>query len=155
MTNQAILSIFDYLCNEARNSVHGLFGLMEVSGDTASDFAWRGYIDGGRSGTDRLLRSIDDVRELLGPELPAGGTAEEFEAALCLGEAIDLLNLAAASQVQPHRAGGSACAPGAAARPAGAGTSANAGSGHRIETLPGWRNARGRSAGSERRWRAH
>ena len=49
MTNQAILSIFDYLCNEARNSVHGLFGLMELSGDTASDFAWRGYIDGGRS----------------------------------------------------------------------------------------------------------
>jgi len=95
MTNQAILSIFDYLCNEARNSVHGLFGLMELRGDTASDLAWRGYIDGGRTGSDRLLRSIDDVRELLAPEFPASETVEEFDIALCLGEAVDLLNLAA------------------------------------------------------------
>jgi CheY-like chemotaxis protein len=94
MTNQAILSIFDYLCNEARNSVHGLFGLMELRGDTDSDPTWRGYMEGSRTSSDRLLRSIDDVRELLEGEGPANETLEEFDAALCLGEAIDLLNLA-------------------------------------------------------------
>src|SRR5271163_699078 len=94
MTNEAILSIFDYLCNEARNSVHGLFGLMELRADTASDPTWRGYMEGSRASTDRLLRSIDDVRELLAGESPPTETWEEFDAALCLGEAVNLLNLA-------------------------------------------------------------
>lgn len=94
MTNQAMLSIFDYLCNEARNSVHGLFGLVEMRGETASDSAWRNYMEGSRLSTDRMLRSIDDVRELLSTESPTCQNLEEFDAALCLGETIDLLNLA-------------------------------------------------------------
>jgi hypothetical protein len=77
MTNQAILSIFDYLCNEARNSAHSLFGLTELEGETAADLALRACIEGSRASTDRLLRSIDDVRELLAGESPrernAGG----------------------------------------------------------------------------------
>jgi CheY-like chemotaxis protein len=94
MTNQAILSIFDYLCNEARNSAHSLFGLTELEGETAADLALRACIEGSRASTDRLLRSIDDVRELLAGESPASETLEEFDAALCLGETVDLLNLA-------------------------------------------------------------
>jgi hypothetical protein len=94
MTNQAILSIFDYLCNEARNSAHSLFGLTELEGETAADLALRACIEGSRASTDRLLRSIDDVRELLAGESPASETLEEFDAASCLGETVDLLNLA-------------------------------------------------------------
>jgi len=95
MTNEAILSIFDHLCNEARNSAHGIFGLVELRGDAAVDSAWRGFVDGSRTSTDRLLRSIDDVRELLSSDSPATEILEEFDASLCLGESIDLLNLAA------------------------------------------------------------
>jgi len=94
MTNQTLLGLLDYLCNEARNSVHASFGLMALRPDLAADPQWRGCLDSGRSSADRLLRSIDDIRELFAAEPPLPDLVEEFDITLCLGETIELLNLA-------------------------------------------------------------
>jgi CheY-like chemotaxis protein len=94
MTNQTIYSFLDYLCNEARNSVHATFGLMALRPDLASDPTWRSCLDASKSSSDRLLRSIDDLRELFSTEVPLADLAEEFDVTLCLGETIDVLNLA-------------------------------------------------------------
>ena len=53
-----------------------------------------GSLDNSKSSADRLLRSIDDIRELVSPETPTADLAEEFDITLCLGETIELLNLA-------------------------------------------------------------
>ena len=97
MTNQTILSLFDYLCNEARNSVHATFGLMALGPDLAADPNWQSCLDSSRSSADRLLGAIDDIRELLTTKVPAVDLAEEFDVTLCLGETIEVLNLAAAA----------------------------------------------------------
>jgi CheY-like chemotaxis protein len=94
MTNQTILSLLDYLCNEARNSVHATFGLIALCADLAADPNWQSCLDGSKSSADRLLRSIDDIRELFSTEPPLAGMLEEFDATLCLGETIEVLNLA-------------------------------------------------------------
>jgi two-component system, sensor histidine kinase and response regulator len=94
MTNQSILSLLDYLCNEARNSVHATFGLMALCPDLAADPNWQSCLDSSKSSADRLLGSIDDIRELFSAEAPLADLAEEFDVTLCLGEIIDVLNLA-------------------------------------------------------------
>jgi two-component system, sensor histidine kinase and response regulator len=94
MTNQTILSLLDYLCNEARNSVHATFGLMALCADQAADPNWQTCLDASKSSADRLLRSIDDIRELFSTEAPLADLAEEFDVTLCLGETIEVLNLA-------------------------------------------------------------
>jgi CheY-like chemotaxis protein len=94
MTNQTMLSLLDYLCNEARNSVHASFGLMALAPSAAGDPGWRTYLENSKASADRLLRSIDDIRELLAAEGPALDPAEEFDLTLTLGETIDVLNLA-------------------------------------------------------------
>jgi CheY-like chemotaxis protein len=94
MTNQTILSLLDYLCNEARNSVHATFGLMALCPDLAADPNWQSCLDSSKSGADRLLRSIDDIRELFSAEVAVADLAEEFDVTLCLGETIEILNLA-------------------------------------------------------------
>ena len=94
MTNETMLSFLDYLCNEARNSVHATFGLMAVGPNLVPDGAWRTRLESSKSSADRLLRSIDDIRELLTPDAPALDPAEEFDLTLCLGETIEVLNLA-------------------------------------------------------------
>ena len=94
MTNQTILSLLDYLCNEARNSVHATFGLMALGPDLAADPNWQGCLDASKSSADRLLGSIDDIRELFSTEAPLLDLAEEFDVTLCLGETIEVLNLA-------------------------------------------------------------
>jgi len=94
MTNQTILSLLDYLCNEARNSVHATFGLMALSSGLASDPNWQSCLDSSKSSADRLLSSIDDIRELFSAEAPVAELAEDFDVTLCLGETIDVLNLA-------------------------------------------------------------
>jgi two-component system, sensor histidine kinase and response regulator len=93
MTNQTILSLLDYLCNEARNSVHATFGLMALRPDLAVDPNWQSCLASSRSSADRLLLSIDDIRELFSTEPPLTGMPEEFDATLCLGETIEVLNL--------------------------------------------------------------
>jgi CheY-like chemotaxis protein len=93
MTNQTILSLLDYLCNEARNSVHATFGLMALS-DLSADPNWQSCLNASKSSADRLLGSIDDIRELFSTDAPLADLAEEFDVTLCLGETIDVLNLA-------------------------------------------------------------
>lgn len=95
MTNQTMLSLLDYLCNEARNSVHASFGLMALCPGAGGDPGWRMCLENSRASADRLLRSIDDIRELLAAEGPALDPAEEFDLTLALGETIEVLNLAA------------------------------------------------------------
>jgi CheY-like chemotaxis protein len=94
MTNTAIFDILNYLCNEARNSVHAAFGVMELLPSAVANPTWQGYLDRSRSSADRLLGSIDDFRELFSPAAPAWYCVEEFDLALCVGETIELLNLA-------------------------------------------------------------
>jgi two-component system, sensor histidine kinase len=94
MTNQTILSLLNYLCNEARNSVQASFGLMALCPSLAPDPAWQSCLENSKCGADRLLRCIDDIRELLATETPALDPAEEFDTTLCLGEIIEVLNLA-------------------------------------------------------------
>jgi CheY-like chemotaxis protein len=93
MTNEAILDILNHLCNEARNSVHATFGVIELL-PAAADPTWQTYLDISRSSADRLLRCIDDFRDLLSTTPPPAEAVEEFDVALCLGETIELLNLA-------------------------------------------------------------
>jgi CheY-like chemotaxis protein len=94
MTNQTILSLLDYLCNEARNSVHATLGLMALSPGLSGDSNWQSCLDGSKRGADRLLRAIDDIRELFSTEVPMPELAEEFDVTLCLGETIEILNMA-------------------------------------------------------------
>lgn len=98
MTNQSMLNLMDYLCNEARNSVHASFGLMALRPDLLPDPGLQAWLENSKSSADRLLRSIDDVRELLSPQTPVLEPAEEFDLTLCLGETIEVLNLAAGSR---------------------------------------------------------
>jgi CheY-like chemotaxis protein len=98
MTNQTILSLLDYLCNEARNSVHATFGLMTLGPDLASDKNWQNCLDASKCSADRLLGAIDDIRELFSTEAPPVDLAEEFDVTLSLGETIEVLNLAAGDQ---------------------------------------------------------
>lgn len=94
MTNTAILEILDHLCNEARNTVHATFGVMELLPPSV-DPGWQNYVDMSRSSADRLLGAIDDFRVLFSSTPPAADKVEEFDLSLCLGETIELLNLAA------------------------------------------------------------
>ena len=94
MTNQTILSLLNYLCNEARNSLQANFVLLALGPSVSPDPAWLTCLENGKSSADRLLRSIDDIRELLSVETPNVDQAEEFDVTLCLGETIGVLNLA-------------------------------------------------------------
>lgn len=94
MTNETMLSLLDYLCNEARNTVHASFGLMALCSSAEGDPGWRTCLENSRASADRLLRSIDDIRELLSADGPGLDPAEEFDLTLTLGETIEVLNLA-------------------------------------------------------------
>lgn len=75
MTNESISSILDYLYSEA-------------------------LLAPGTASADQLLRSIDDVRDLLSRTPTAPGTTEEFDMVRCAGEIIEILNLATGKRVQ-------------------------------------------------------
>ena len=91
MTNEAILSLMDHLCNQARNAMHVAFGLMEFHPDSASRRSWQTCVSATRSSADRLLLTIHDMRELSG-QAPAVEPVEEIDLALCVGETSSLLN---------------------------------------------------------------
>jgi len=95
MNATAILDLFDHLCNESRNVMHATFGFMEVHAEKAADSASHRCHSACRTSADRLLGIIDDMREVLAREPRISGVVEEFDLALCLGETIELLNLAA------------------------------------------------------------
>jgi CheY-like chemotaxis protein len=94
MTNEAFSSILEHLCNEARNSTHATLGVVELLRDVAMDTARQASMAIGTASADQLLRSIDDVRDLLSSAPPAPAALEEFDVALCTGEIVDVLNLA-------------------------------------------------------------
>ncbi len=94
MTNEAVLDILNHLSNEARNSVHATFGLMELLPSIGGDTTWQASLDISRSSADRLLRTMDDFRDLLSRATPVGGAVDEFDLTLCLGETIELLSVA-------------------------------------------------------------
>jgi CheY-like chemotaxis protein len=93
MTNQTILTLFDLLSNEARNTLHATLGLIDSMDDSGRNPEPGNSAGRNRQSVDKLLRLIDDLRELFsGPE--GTGVAAEFDASLRVGEAIELLNLA-------------------------------------------------------------
>jgi CheY-like chemotaxis protein len=94
-TGEAILPLLDHLCNEARNAMHSAFGLMEFQPEPGSRPTWYACLQASRSSADRLLRTIDDLRELVaGPPAPREA-AETFDLTLCAGEVATVLNFAA------------------------------------------------------------
>jgi len=92
MTNEAISAILDHLCNEARNSVHASFGVMELLRNSVADRGLRNTLEIGSASADQLLRSIDDFRELIA-EAPAPVAVEEFDVVQCIGQIVEVLNL--------------------------------------------------------------
>jgi CheY-like chemotaxis protein len=101
MTNEAILGILDNLCNEARNSMHAVFGLLELPNGQIPDARWRSCVETDRASADRLLRAIDDARELLGSPAAAPEHDGEFDLSVCLRETVELLNLAGGEEHRP------------------------------------------------------
>ena len=75
MTNKAVSAILDYFYNE---------GLMAT----------------GEAGTDRLLRCVNEVRDLCSQAAAPPGTTEEFDMVACARDIIDVLNLASGKRVQ-------------------------------------------------------
>jgi CheY-like chemotaxis protein len=96
MTREATLKLLDHLCNEARNAMHTTFGLIESEPDRAADPVWQNCLDASRTSADRLLRTIDDLREIAGGEPADGGTTEEFDVTKSVREIAVLLNLGSA-----------------------------------------------------------
>ncbi len=97
MTNEAISAVLDHICNEARNFVHATFGAIELHRDGASVSALAEFpcpIES--SGSDRLLRFIDDVRELtaVASPPPAPARVEDFDLLICAAGIVEALNLA-------------------------------------------------------------
>jgi CheY-like chemotaxis protein len=67
---------------------------MELLPSIGGDASWQTSLEISRSSADRLLRTMDDFRDLLSDTTPAGGAIDEFDLTLCLGETIELLSLA-------------------------------------------------------------
>jgi CheY-like chemotaxis protein len=94
MTNEAISAVLEHLCNEARNSMHATLGVMEMLHDGSEDSERRGTLSIGRASADQLLRSIDDVRDLLSSAPAPPATLEEFDLVACASDIVEALNLA-------------------------------------------------------------
>jgi CheY-like chemotaxis protein len=94
MTNEALSAILDHLCNHARNSAHATFGVLELIRDIAPDSIRQSCVTVGTASADQLLRSIDDVRDLLSTAPTPPALIEEFDLPLCAGEIVEVLQLA-------------------------------------------------------------
>ena len=95
MTRESTLSLLDHLCNEARNTMHLIFGLMERRPEADQQNVWPACTVAVRSASDRLLQTIDDVRALAGNPHMDPDRTEEIDFTLCVAEICDVLNLAA------------------------------------------------------------
>lgn len=93
MTNQAILAVLDYLCNEARNSVHATQGLLQLLREREGSYREASHAIGARS-SDKMLQFIDDARELASPEPQGEPDVATFDFAMAVGEIVEVLNLA-------------------------------------------------------------
>jgi CheY-like chemotaxis protein len=101
MTNEAILGILDSLSNEARNSQHAVFGLLELPDGPIPDSSWRSCVEIGRTSADRLLHVIDDVREVLASSFATPDVCDEFDLSVCLRETVELLNFTGGHEGNP------------------------------------------------------
>lgn len=99
MTNEAISALMEHLSNEARNSVHATFGMMDLLRDAVADQTLRTAADLGRSSADRLLCSLDDFRGLLSATPEQMGATEEFDLATCTGQIVEALNLTSGGHI--------------------------------------------------------
>lgn len=97
MTSEAILPLLDHLCNEARNSMHAAFGMAEVQAEPVAPAVWHDWLQASRASTDRLLRTIDDLRELVAGPPQVWESAEQFDLTLAAGEVALVLNFAGES----------------------------------------------------------
>jgi len=100
MNNEATSAIIEHLCNEARNSVHATFGVMDLLRDTVADPTLSASLEIGRTSSDQLLCSLDDFRDLLSTTPPPAGVMEEFDLALSVSQVIEALNLACRNPVR-------------------------------------------------------
>jgi hypothetical protein len=99
MTNEAISALLEHLSNEARNSVHASFGMMDLLRDAVADRTLRDAADLGRSSADRLLCSLDDFRDLLSATPESIGATEQFDLATCTGQIVEALNLTSGGHI--------------------------------------------------------
>lgn len=97
MTSEAMLPLLDHLCNEARNSMQAAFGLAELQPEPVAQPEWHAWLQASRSSADRLLRTIDDLRELAAGPPQVRESAEQFDLTLCVGEVALVLNFAGES----------------------------------------------------------
>ena len=142
MTNQTILSLLNYICNEARNSVQASFGLMALRPGLAPDPAWQSLHreQQSRRGSAAALHrrypgvAVDRNAPLLDP-------AEEFDVTLCLGETIELLNLASGDRASRLILRSAAATRNRSAASARHRAGADARSRRRLETRPEGRRA--------------
>jgi CheY-like chemotaxis protein len=93
-TDKTILPLLDHLCNEARNAMHSAFGLMEFQPDSDSRAAWHACLQASRSSADRLLRTVDDLRELVAGPPVFRESIEPFDLAVSVGEVATVLSFA-------------------------------------------------------------
>jgi CheY-like chemotaxis protein len=100
MTNEAFSAILESLCNEARNSAHATFGIMQLLRDSDRDSDRQASVAIGGASADRLLRCLDDVRDLLSREVPGSPRLQEFDLVMCVGEIIEVLNLASGKRAK-------------------------------------------------------
>jgi CheY-like chemotaxis protein len=111
MTNEAIAAILEYLSTEVRNSKHTALGfsLVRSSHERGSQerskragmspLRWASA-DACRASADELLRSIDDIGELLSDPAPGEASLEEFDLASLARQAAELMNLASGRKRQ-------------------------------------------------------
>jgi CheY-like chemotaxis protein len=95
MGNEAISALLNHICSEARRSAHASFGALNLLASEASSSERKACLDLGRRSADRLLRSVDDVLELLSADVTATRKVELFEPAECLADVVHALNWAA------------------------------------------------------------
>jgi CheY-like chemotaxis protein len=101
MTNQAISAIMEHFCIQARNAAQANLLLVELLRGMRLDRAQRVSVRQGTAGADQLLRSIEDVRELLEAAAPPPrNVVEEFDLAQCAAEIVEGLNLASGKKVR-------------------------------------------------------
>jgi CheY-like chemotaxis protein len=98
MTNEAIAAMLDYLCTEARNSMHTILGFMELAAEVPLDPSRLASAALGRASADQLLRSIDDVRELTGDTASSPSPLEDLDLVLFVHETADVLNAASGTR---------------------------------------------------------
>ncbi len=95
MTNEAIVCLIDHLSNEARNAIYAASAMLEPQQGIEIDPTWHSCLRASRTSTDRFLRTLDDVREVLSGPAPVAEPVEEVDLSLCVGEIVMVLNLSA------------------------------------------------------------